>query len=192
MPSSPMGLVEPDVREKDHPPSLRRGNGEAWVVNHVSDSITVVDLATLTVRTTILTGDEPCDVVFAEKPERAFVSISQKNRVDVYNPVNPAAAPTQIAIAGEDPRALATDDTRVYAAIFECGNETTVIPEDVVSSQLSPYAGAPNPPPNAGSTFSPAFHPSLPAAPTSSLIVRKDAAGAWRDVNGADWSAAVT
>jgi hypothetical protein len=84
----------------------------------------------------------------------------------------------------------------VYAAIFECGNETTVIPEEIVSSSLSPYTTAngetPNPPPNAGSAFSPAFHPSLPPAPTSSLIVRKDAKGVWRDVNGADWSAAVT
>jgi YVTN family beta-propeller protein len=175
------------------PVSVRaRGNGEAWVVNHVSDSITIVDLATLTVKTTILTGDEPCDVVFAGKPERAFVSISQKNRVDVYNLANLTAFPTQIAIAGEDPRALATDGTRVYAAIFECGNETTVIPEAAVSSSLSPYAGAPNPPPNAGDAFSPPFNPSLPAAPSSSMIVRKDANGAWRDVNGADWSSAVT
>jgi YVTN family beta-propeller protein len=179
------------------PVSVRaRGTGEAWVVNHVSDSITVVDLATLSVKATILTGDEPCDVVFAGKPERAFVSISQKNRVEVYNPANLGAAPVQVAIAGEDPRALATDGTRVYAAIFECGNETTVIPESVVSSALSPYAdakgSAPNPPPNAGSAFSPAFHPSLPEAPPSSLIVRRDAQGAWRDVNGADWSAAVT
>ncbi|MCE2884712.1 MAG: hypothetical protein LW806_07425 [Planctomycetaceae bacterium] len=193
LPNAPYLAHAGSVSVGMEPVSVRaRGNGEAWVVNHVSDSITVIDLATLSVRTTILTGDEPCDVVFAGKPERAFVSISQKNRVDVYNPANPAAAPAQIAIAGEDPRALATDGTRVFAAIFECGNETTVIPEDVVSSPLSPYAGSPNPPPNAGSAFSPAFHTSLPAAPTSSMIVRKDAAGAWRDVNGADWSAAVT
>ena len=41
------------------------GNGEAWVVNHVSDSISIVDLASLRVVRTVFTKDEPCDVVFA-------------------------------------------------------------------------------------------------------------------------------
>ena len=176
------------------PVSVRvRSNGEAWVVNHVSDSISVVDLATLSVKATLLTGDEPCDVVFAGARERAFVTVSQLNRIEVYNPANLAGAPTVINIAGEDPRALVTDGTFVYAAIFECGNDTTVIPETRVSTaSMNPYPGDPNPPPNAGSAFSPPLTPGLPPSPRAGLIVRKDAAGVWRDVNNANWNPAVT
>jgi YVTN family beta-propeller protein len=170
-----------------------RGNGEAWVVNHISDSISVVDLATLSVKATLLTGDEPCDVVFAGARERAFVTVSQLNRIEVYNPASLASAPTVINIAGEDPRALVTDGTYVYAAIFECGNDSTVIPETRVSTaSMNPYPGDPNPPPNAGNAFSPPLTPGLPPSPRAGLIVRKDAAGVWRDVNNANWNSAVT
>ena len=170
-----------------------RGNGEAWVVNHISDSISVVDLATLSVKATLLTGDEPCDVVFAGARERAFVTVSQLNRIEVYNPASLVSAPTVINIAGEDPRALVTDGTFVYAAIFECGNDSTVIPETRVSTaSMNPYPGDPNPPPNAGNAFSPPLTPGLPPSPRAGLIVRKDAAGVWRDVNNANWNSAVT
>lgn len=59
------------------PVSVRaRNNNEIWVVNHVSDSVSIINLSTMSVRATILTGDEPCDVVFAGPRERAFVSVS--------------------------------------------------------------------------------------------------------------------
>ena len=39
------------------PVSVRmRGNAEAWVVNHVSDSVSVVDLGTMRVRRTVAVG----------------------------------------------------------------------------------------------------------------------------------------
>ena len=175
------------------PVSVRaRSNTEAWVVNHLSDSISVVDLPTRRVRATIVTGDEPCDVVFAGSPQRAFVSVSQLNEVRVFDPANPAAAPTVVPIQGEDPRALATDGTRVYAAIFESGNATTLLPETVVSSPANPYAGDPNPPPNSGNSFVPALTPGLPVAPRSGLIVRKQADGTWRDDNNGNWTSSVT
>ncbi len=176
------------------PVSVRaRTANEAWVVNHVSDSVSVVDLTTMSVKSTILTGDEPCDVVFAGKLGRAFVSCSQVNRLEVYDPANLLAAPTQIPIVGEDPRALATDGTRVYAAIFECGNDSTVIPETRVSTaSMNPYAGDPNPPPNSGNSFSPPLTSGLPTSPRAGLIVRKDAAGVFRDVNNQAWTSAVT
>lgn len=169
-----------------------RNSNEAWVVNHVSDSISIVDLTTMSVKATILTGDEPCDVVFAGKAGRAFVTASQLNRIEVYNPSNLSAPPVLVPIAGEDPRALATDGTRVYAAIFEAGNSTTIIPETVASSTVNPYPNDQNPPPNSGSAFSPPIRPGLPAAPRTAMIVRKNAAGQWIDDNQRNWSAAVT
>lgn len=175
------------------PVSVRaRSANEVWVVNNVSDTISVVDLAFMRVAATIETGDEPFDVVFAGSPERAFVSASGLDRVEVFDPAAPNAAPTLVPLAGDMPRALATDGERVYVAFFGAGNETTILDETVVSSALSPYPGAPNPPPNDGLLFTPPLDPSLPPAAPASLIVRRDAQGAWRDVNGFDWSAAVT
>ena len=128
------------------PVSVRARTGsEVWVVNHISDSISVVDLETLTVTRVILTADEPADVVFAKG--RAFVTMSQLNEVHVYDPASPESEPVILPIAGEDPRALATDGQRVYAAIFESGNHTTILSEFEVSETRSPYGGQ-NPPPN--------------------------------------------
>src|SRR3954466_6194699 len=44
-----------------------RTNGEVWVVNHLSDSVSIVDVSTPSaarVVRTLLVGDEPRDVVF--------------------------------------------------------------------------------------------------------------------------------
>ncbi|MCA9774379.1 MAG: hypothetical protein KC466_18320, partial [Myxococcales bacterium] len=168
-----------------------RTNNEVWVVNQISDSVSIVDLAAGNVVRTLAVGDEPADVVFAGDPERAFVSISQENRIKIYDPANPGAAPVVVPIAGEDPRALATDGIRVYAAIFESGNRSTNLERETVSAPGGPYGGD-NPPPNAGGGFLPPIAPGLPTPPEVSLIVRKNAAGQWRDVNGADWSPEVT
>ncbi len=176
------------------PVSVRaRSNTEAWVCNHISDSISIVDLATRRVRATLATGDEPCDVVFAGTPQRAFVSISQLNEVRVFDPANLAVAPTVLAIQGEDPRALATDGTRVYAAIFESGNNSTVIPETVVSSSANPYPGDANPPPNSGTSFNPPLATGLPTSPKAGMIVRRQASDStWRDDNNGNWTSSVS
>ncbi|MHC4975661.1 MAG: GC-type dockerin domain-anchored protein [Planctomycetota bacterium] len=165
-------------------------NSTAWVVNHISDSISIVDLTTMRVVDTINTDDEPHDVIFAGAPTRAFVSVSQRNRVDVYDPSSPSAAPAQLTIQGEDPRALATDGTNVYAAIFESGNNTTILHETVVSSIVNPYAT--NPPPNDGLSFNPPQNGANPAPPAVGLIVQKQPDATWLDDNIGDWSAAVT
>ncbi len=179
----PVGLDPVSVRA--------RSDTEAWVVNHISDSISIVDLAALNVVRTLVVGDEPTDVVFAGRPERAFVALSQLTHVRVYDPLDPEAVPTIVDIAGEDLRALATDGTFVYGAIFESGNNTTILRQTTVSSAISPYPGHPNPPPNSGTAFNPPLAPGLPPAPLVGLIV-KNTGGTWLDDNGADWSAAVT
>ena len=73
--SVPVGLDPVSVRA--------RTNDEAWVVNHISDSVSIVDLVALNVVATLHPGDEPADVVFAGNPQRAFVSVSQLNEVKV-------------------------------------------------------------------------------------------------------------
>ena len=169
-----------------------RTDTEAWVVNHISDSVSVVDLSSMSVIATLNTGDEPADVVFAGAPQRAFVSISQLNEVMVFDPSSLDAAPTVIPVEGGDPRALATDGVTVYLAIFESGNRTTALNQLLVSSAiLNPYPADDNPPPNDGVDFVPAQNLVNPAPPPVALIV-KDQGGAWLDDNGGDWSAAVS
>ena len=86
----PVGLDPVSVRA--------RSATEVWVVNHVSDSVSVVDLTTHNVVATLRTDDEPADVVFAGTPPRAYVSCSQANTLLVFDPANLAAAPARIAI----------------------------------------------------------------------------------------------
>src|SRR6185503_3528092 len=57
------------------PVSLRfRTTNELWVVNHISSSVSVVDVARRRVVATLNTLIGPADVVFAGAPLRAFVS----------------------------------------------------------------------------------------------------------------------
>jgi YVTN family beta-propeller protein len=193
--SVPVGLDPVSVRA--------RGNGEAWVVNHVSDSVSIVDLVTLRVSATLATEDEPADVVFAGSPERAFVSCSQANSVLVFEIADLSLAPTVLDLDVEDPRALAVsaDGASVYAAVFESGNGSTALgggstmaggfPPNVVNVGAGPYAGV-NPPPNVGPGFSPPIDGALPTPPRVSMIVKKDGSGNWMDDNGGDWSSLVS
>ena len=188
------------------PVSVRfRTPTEVWVVNHISDSVSVVDLLGPNVVATIDTADEPCDVIFAGSPERAFVSCSQANSVLVFNPADLSIPPITLDILGEDPRAmvLSPDGSRVYVAIFDSGNATTVLgggidpgnalsfPPNGVNNSMGPHNGQ-NPPPNDGSGFSPPQNPANPAPPPVSLIVRKNDQGLWLDDNGGDWTLGVS
>ena len=184
----PVGLDPVSVRA--------RTNNEVWVVNHMSDSVSIVNLNTRTVTRTLQTDNEPADVVFAGTTPRAFVSASEANKINVFTLSNLNAAPTSINIVGEDPRALAVspDGNTVYAAIFESGNGTTALSGgesvsagNAVSRPESPYAGR-NPPPNNGNSFSPAINPAIGTPPQTALIVRKNAQNQWKDDNNGDWT----
>lgn len=181
------------------PVSVRfRTDHVAWVVNQISDSLSVVDTRTRRVVATLETLDEPADVIFAGAPERAFVTCAEANAVLVFDPDDLGAPPRVVAIEAEDPRALAVspDGGMVYAAVFESGNGTTVLAggsstDNVVNQPGGPYGGQ-NPPPNRGDTFSPPIRADLPDPPRVALIVRKSDDGRWLDDNRGDWSAFVS
>lgn len=196
--SIPVGLDPVSVRALS--------SNQAWVVNRISDSISIVDLDRGVVEWTILTPDEPADVVFAGDPLRAFVSCSGTDQVLVFDPLQPR--PESLAtleIIGEEPRALAVspDGMTVYCAIFESGNATTILgggleisttlafPPNAVNHSSGPYGGV-NPPPNAGNSFEPPVNPLAGTPPPVGLIVRRMAPGVWMDDNGGDWSSLVS
>ena len=56
-----------------------RTDDEVWVVNHLSDSISIVDVPTQRVVRTLLVGDEPRDLVFAG-PDRARAFVTTAHR----------------------------------------------------------------------------------------------------------------
>jgi YVTN family beta-propeller protein len=139
-----------------------RGNDEAWVVNEVSDSVSIVSVSQHMVIDTLYVKDEPADVVFANG--RAFVTCARNNQIAVFDAVTRSGV-TNIPVFGENPRSLCVNSngTRLYAAFALSGNRTTIIPFDQAPAQ---------PPPN---------NPNLPAAPQASLIV--DATNqAWTNV----------
>ena len=139
-----------------------RSPTEAWVVNHVSDSVSVVDLERGTVVATLLVGDEPRDIVFAG--DRAFVSTAHRGqrrsdplladvpgagdprlttpgvgRADVWvfegSQARQDGLPIEIVtVFGDTPRGLAVspDDATVYVAVLHSGNGTTTISEPLV------------------------------------------------------------
>ncbi len=60
-----------------------RTNTEVWVVNHLSDSVSIVDLAATPPRVsrTLLVGDEPRDIVFAGTGgNRAFIATAHRGQ----------------------------------------------------------------------------------------------------------------
>src|SRR5882672_5705593 len=189
--SVPVGLDPVSVRW--------RTSNEVWVVNYISDSVSVVDATAQRVLATLNTLDTPADVVFAGSPQRAFVSCAMPNVIQVFDPATRAAT-GQVLIDGERPKAMAIspDGSKVYVAIFESGNASTVlgaaitngIGPSVVNYTNGPYGGR-NPPPNRGTNFSPAINPDIPTnfpPPRVSHIVKKNAAGRWMDDNNGDWT----
>ncbi len=61
-----------------------RNNTEVWVVNHLSDSVSVIDLSATPARVTrtLLVGDEPRDIVFAGTGgnDRAFITTAHRGQ----------------------------------------------------------------------------------------------------------------
>ena len=198
---SPIGAISVGV----DPVSVRfRTANEIWVVNSISDSISIIELPHLRVAATLATGDGPADVVFAGNQQRAFVSCPPTNVVQVFDPLS-AARPLirTVLIDGDRPKAMAVSPNGefVYVSIFESGNASTILagevstlnsfpPPSVADFPNGPHGGQ-NPPPNNGNQFLPAINPDIPETnppPRVGLIVKKNDAGEWMDDNGGNWT----
>jgi DNA-binding beta-propeller fold protein YncE len=151
--SVPVGLEPVAVAE--------RKRGELWVVNHLSDSVSIVDVSAperAQVVRTLLVGDEPRDIVFAGADgDRAFITTAHRGqntgrdpqlttpgvgRADVWvfdarrlGATLGGSPLTVITLFADTPRALAvTPDRRtVYAAAFQSGNRSTTLNERIIT-----------------------------------------------------------
>lgn len=89
-------------------------DNQAWVVNHLSDSISVVDIATTPPRVikTLLVGDEPRDIVFAgSNTSRAFITTAHRGQHSPYNDVNNPGEMTTPGIGRADVWVFDATDT---------------------------------------------------------------------------------
>jgi YVTN family beta-propeller protein len=82
-----------------------RSNGEVWVVNHLSDSVSIVDVASDPPRVvrTLLVGDEPRDIVFAGPGgTRAFITTAHRGQQRTHASIAavPGAGDPQVTTAG--------------------------------------------------------------------------------------------
>jgi YVTN family beta-propeller protein len=78
-------------------------NDEIWVVNHLSDSVSVVSLTgTPRVTRTLLVGDEPRDIVFAGSPTRAFITTAHRGQQRTHSSIAdvPGAGDPQLTTPG--------------------------------------------------------------------------------------------
>lgn len=134
-----------------------RNSSEVWVVNHLSDSISIIDTSTASAHLsrTLLVGDEPRDIVFAGD-DRAFITTAHRGQnspldPQFFTPGLPRAdvwvfdaknlgtqlggTPlTIVSLFTDTPRALAVsnDRSKVYVAGFHTGNRTTTVNEGSV------------------------------------------------------------
>jgi YVTN family beta-propeller protein len=176
-----------------------RTNGEVWVVNQLSDSVSIVDVASRRVTRTLLVGDEPRDIVFAGSARnRAFITAAHRGqnrpgdpqlleggvgRSDVWvfdaTSLGAALGGTPLTILnlfGDTPRALAVtpNGATVYAAVFHSGDQTTIVPQGILPTP-PPLQTLPEPAPVGGTL----------ATPQVGVMLKYQSGTTWVDVTGA-------
>ncbi len=195
-----------------------RSNAEVWVVNHLSDSVSVVDVSSDPPRVTrtLLVGDEPRDIVFAgaggnlgfisaahrgqNNPNAPQLTTEGIGRTDVWvfdaTSLGASMGGDEVSILsffGDTPRPLATDGNTVWVGVFHSGNKTTAINEGAVCN-----GGAGAAPCLVAGTLMPGGLPApnqnagFVTGPEVGLILRQNTTtGDWEDELGRDWSAAL-
>jgi len=185
-----------------------RTNGEVWVVNHLSDSVSIVDVSDVAharVTRTLLVGDEPRDIVFGGSAfDHAFITTAHRGQnrpgdpqltsagigradVWVFDSGNLGTSlggdeETIVTLFGDTPRPLAVsaDGKRVYVGVFHSGNQTTTLSEGLIPNGGQAAGGLPLPNTN---------HAGL-AGPETGLIVKFNGSQ-WIDQLDRDWSGSV-
>ena len=116
--------------------AVRPDGKEVWVSNHVSDSVSVVDVdpqsptnqtvvATIQQfdrRTKATRFDEPVGIAFAGN-EKAYIALSSENIIAVVDATTRKVT-KRLRINAQDPRAIRVHGDRLYVIPFESNNQT--------------------------------------------------------------------
>ena len=132
------GTVTARIRVGIDPVSVavRPDGKEVWVSNHVSDTVSVVDVdpasrtrhqvvATVTAWSEdgwVTDFDEPVGIAFASNA-KAYVALSSRNRIAVVD-VATRTVTKQVHVLAQEPRAITVRGNRLYVIPFESGNTT--------------------------------------------------------------------
>lgn len=116
--------------------SFKPDGSEAWVSNHVSDSVSVIDTSPgdptyLSVVETIqdVDGDgvtlfdEPVGIAFKGDGSQAYVALSSRNDVAIVDTATYAVT-GRVHITNQEPRAIAVKGDRLFVLAFESGNKS--------------------------------------------------------------------
>ena len=117
--------------------ALRPDGLELWVSNHVSDSVSVIDLdptsasfgaVVETVQALDAKGvtqfDEPVGIAFASN-SKAYVALSSRNQIAIVNATSYQVTGF-LTVRAQEPRAIAVQGGKLYVAAFESGNKTQI------------------------------------------------------------------
>jgi YVTN family beta-propeller protein len=116
--------------------ALRPDGSELWVSNHISDTVSVIDLnrQSSTFHQIIHTiqdidevslstrFDEPCGIAFADN-DKAYVALSSENQIAVID-THTYQVIRKIKVAAQDPRTIKVHNKRLYVLPFESNNRT--------------------------------------------------------------------
>ena len=132
-----------------------RTNEEVWVVNHLSDSVSIVDVPTARVTRTLLVGDEPRDIVFAGTDGgRAFITTAHRGQHRTH--------PSIAGVPGAgDPQLTTEGIGRADVWVFDTADLGTPALGGVPISILSFFADTPRAlaaSPDGSTVYAAAFH----------------------------------
>ena len=116
--------------------AVRPDGKELWVTNHVSDSVSIIDLdphsptrlqiihtiSDFDPKTKSTRFDEPVGVVFADDT-KAYVSLSSENQIAVID-VQTRAITKRLKIPAQDPRGMVVRNGLLHVIAFESNNQT--------------------------------------------------------------------
>ncbi|MEM8670600.1 MAG: ankyrin repeat domain-containing protein [Planctomycetota bacterium] len=116
--------------------TVRPDGKEIWIANHVSDSVSVIDIEPSSVtylqvvatiqqfnpRTRATRFDEPVGIAFASN-QKAYVALSSENQVAIVD-VASRQVTGRLKIPAQDPRAIFVKNDRLYVVPFESNNKT--------------------------------------------------------------------
>lgn len=116
--------------------AIRPDGKELWVANHVSDSVSIIDIQVdspsrfvvldtiqdFDPKTKATRFDEPVGVVFADN-HKAYVSLSSENQIAVID-VHSREIIKRLRIPAQDPRGIVVRNGRLYVIPFESNNQT--------------------------------------------------------------------
>jgi YVTN family beta-propeller protein len=116
--------------------AIRPDGREAWISNHISDSVSVIDtdptspthlhvIATiqdLDLEKRATRFDEPVGIAFANN-QKAYVALSSENKIAIID-VASRRVTKHLSIPAQDPRALIVRHGKLYVIPFESNNKT--------------------------------------------------------------------